>query len=489
MSPAHQNTPPRLMPRRCTAVELTMTLAVACSTVTGRPRRLARLTAMSGWLAGRLAGDASPSRSSTWRPGRVPATRSWYHRSPSYQATSMPVRRMTMVCSTPATALRASSARVFSGSTAPRRHAPSWVNRILGARSSSRSARASAGSGVGMIVCTAPMRAQASMATTVSGSQPRCRTTRSPGTTPRPRSPRVSASTSSWSCWKVSDLRSPGSPSQRIATWSARCGRCWSTQMADALSCPPANHSPPFAPGTHSSPYGLVQGSSDATSAQAERSLEPVMPDESVAEGCLSAMSQCPSGGSGREPQVICHRLCLCSVRAGWQVGRERGDCTSMTVHDRHGDLSWRCRIRAVRDQVASPRPGGLLAVGLLLVLWRGELPGCLPGFRVRARSEDATTGSGEGWVHAVRVAIQTEVVAVDPVDVDDLSSDEHLDVDGRADLVAELHQVRSEGSQDRQPGQVLVGQPGQLWAQAIPGGTRVLFDQVSENECTQQPM
>src|SRR5680860_949692 len=61
MSPAHQNTPPRLMPRRCTAVELTMTLAVACSTVTGRPRRLARLTAMSGWLAGRLAGDASPA--------------------------------------------------------------------------------------------------------------------------------------------------------------------------------------------------------------------------------------------------------------------------------------------------------------------------------------------------------------------------------------------------------------------------------------------
>ena len=102
------------------------------------------------------------------------STESCHHTSRlSSQSTSWPVRRTTSTLSTfwPSSAAlpTASSTAGFSADAAPRRYPPSAVMMTLASQSATRLASASAENPPKTTVCGAPIRAQASIATTVSG--------------------------------------------------------------------------------------------------------------------------------------------------------------------------------------------------------------------------------------------------------------------------------------------------------------------------------
>ncbi len=102
-----------------------------------------------------------------------PSMSSWYQRSRSpLISTSLPHRRTTMLCSMEGQRASATSVLALRGTTEPRRQAPSWVITTLASASMIRSARASEEKPPNTTLCTAPMRAQASMATGSSGIMP-----------------------------------------------------------------------------------------------------------------------------------------------------------------------------------------------------------------------------------------------------------------------------------------------------------------------------
>ncbi len=99
-----------------------------------------------------------------------PRIRSCQKRSrPSFIAIGNPPRRTTTTCRTPGVPSSASSANVLSGTSAPRRNPPSAVTRTVARASLMRSRSDSAENPPNTTLCTAPMRAQASMAIASSG--------------------------------------------------------------------------------------------------------------------------------------------------------------------------------------------------------------------------------------------------------------------------------------------------------------------------------
>ena len=101
----------------------------------------------------------------------APAIASCHHRSrPASNATSSPVRRTTTMCSMLGHSAAAWSALAFIGMPplGPRK-AVSWVISSLQVESLMRSRSDSAEKAPNTIECTAPMRAQASMAIASSG--------------------------------------------------------------------------------------------------------------------------------------------------------------------------------------------------------------------------------------------------------------------------------------------------------------------------------
>ena len=93
------------------------------------------------------------------------ATSSWYQRSrPASQATAPPVRLTTSTFFTVGQVLSAASALTFSGTLRPPRRPSSAVMRKLDSQSWMRLARLSGEKPPKTIECTAPMRAQASIA-------------------------------------------------------------------------------------------------------------------------------------------------------------------------------------------------------------------------------------------------------------------------------------------------------------------------------------
>ncbi|MDT4877932.1 hypothetical protein FQZ97_1134880 [compost metagenome] len=97
------------------------------------------------------------------------ATASWYQTSrPSTMFTGLPVTLTTITRSTPETLASASSTFFFSAMVLPPRRPSSAVRTILLPQSATRPAIESAEKPAKTTECTAPMRAQASMATAVS---------------------------------------------------------------------------------------------------------------------------------------------------------------------------------------------------------------------------------------------------------------------------------------------------------------------------------
>ena len=98
------------------------------------------------------------------------ATASCHHTSrPSVQSISWPVRRTTRTDLTSGQSLRASSTAGFSAMALPRRYPPSEVMTVCASQSRIRELSASAENPPKTTMCGAPRRAQASIATTVSG--------------------------------------------------------------------------------------------------------------------------------------------------------------------------------------------------------------------------------------------------------------------------------------------------------------------------------
>ncbi len=87
-------------------------------------------------------------------------------------ARSWPTRRSTTTLSTEGVCSTAPSAIFLSGTTLPRRHAPSCVSTTLAPQSLMRSRSASELKPPKTTECGAPRRAHASMATTASGTMP-----------------------------------------------------------------------------------------------------------------------------------------------------------------------------------------------------------------------------------------------------------------------------------------------------------------------------
>ena len=92
---------------------------------------------------------------------------------PSTQPTSCSVRRTTTQVVTSGHRSRAASVLAFSGTTFPPRQAPSPVMTAVQPQSRMRSTRLSGEKPPNTTVWGAPMRAQASMATAISGTIPR----------------------------------------------------------------------------------------------------------------------------------------------------------------------------------------------------------------------------------------------------------------------------------------------------------------------------
>ncbi len=115
--------------------------------------------------------------------------------------TACPVRFSTTVCRTLGHCAMAASTMFFRGTTCPRRHAPSHVTTTEARASLTRSRTASAAKPPKITVCVAPMRAQASRATAISGTMPMYTATRSPARTPSFFSTLAKRITSRWSCW------------------------------------------------------------------------------------------------------------------------------------------------------------------------------------------------------------------------------------------------------------------------------------------------
>ena len=84
-------------------------------------------------------------------------------------STALPQRFRTKTWFTPGQLARASSTFAFNGTTLPRRHPPSAVITATACESSRRSLMDAAEKPPKTTECTAPMRAQASIAATASG--------------------------------------------------------------------------------------------------------------------------------------------------------------------------------------------------------------------------------------------------------------------------------------------------------------------------------
>ncbi len=91
---------------------------------------------------------------------------------PSTMVTSDPVRFRVTTFSTEGAFFTAASTWAFSGTSLPRRQAASWVSTTLTSASLSRSRTASAAKPPKITVCTAPIRAQASIPMAASGTMP-----------------------------------------------------------------------------------------------------------------------------------------------------------------------------------------------------------------------------------------------------------------------------------------------------------------------------
>ncbi len=163
------------------------------------------------------------------------AIRSCHHTSRPFcipMLVAFPTRSTTTTFSIEGVPASASSTLALSGTTLPRRHAPSPVTRTLAWASLMRSRSASAEKPPNTTLCGAPILAQASSAMGNSGTIPMYTATRSPFLTPSDFSALAQRLTSRSSIPKVSTRESPGSPSQIIAALLRLADlACRSTQL------------------------------------------------------------------------------------------------------------------------------------------------------------------------------------------------------------------------------------------------------------------
>ena len=88
-----------------------------------------------------------------------------------------------------------------------------------------------------------------------------------------------------------------------------------------------------------------------------------------------------------------------------------------------------------------------------------------------------------------MRFPVGPAVGAVGPVDVRHRSAQVQHDVDGGAQCVAYRQQIWRQRGEDRQAGQVALGEPHQLGAEAVPGRAGVLLDQAGQGQRAEQPV
>ena len=162
---------------------------------------------------------------------------------PGFIGASQSERGKTITCSSAWHSGRTSSSSDFAGITLPRRNDPSTVIRTLASDSCMRSATARVEKPPKTTLCTAPIRAHASIATGSSGTIGKKIPTTSPASTPSLLSAFANRQTSSRRSAYVIVLFVPSSPSHQYATLEPLpASTCRSRQLNVALILPPTNH-------------------------------------------------------------------------------------------------------------------------------------------------------------------------------------------------------------------------------------------------------
>src|SRR5215211_6014100 len=189
--------------------------------------------------SGCSASSASGSHSSS-----AASSASWYQMSrPSFISQSAFVFCTTNIRSSESRSPSVSSTCCLTGAVLPLRRAPSTVTSALAFETSMRSLTDSTLKPPNTTLCGAPMRAQASIATTTSGIIGRKIPTTSPFSMPLSLSALANRLTSRSSSAYVTSRSSPSSPRQWNATRSPLPASTWrSRQLCETLIFPSENH-------------------------------------------------------------------------------------------------------------------------------------------------------------------------------------------------------------------------------------------------------
>ena len=171
------------------------------------------------------------------------------------------------------------------------------------------------------------------------------------------------------------------------------------------------------------------------------------------------------------------------------QARSQSGRGASHPVDDRHRDLlreHWR---QSGHHQVRGHCPLSAFVTSFFAHHIIDPVEGEIPILVITERRQHSARRRKKSGFCALSAAVETTVIAVDPVDIDHRATHQDRDVNRCANLIAQRNKVGRKCAKYGQARKVALRQSGEFGTQSVARRAFLLLDQLGEHERTQEAM